>query len=216
MSKLVCISDHHTYHRQINLPAGDVLICAGDITSQGEISTILDFNEWLGEQTQFKHRIVVFGNHELEWSKKSVNDIQSIFTNAHYLQDSAIVLDGIKYYGSPYSSWFYDWEYNLPRWDQQNGYAGARAKWGAIPDDTNVLIVHGPAYGILDECPDGRKVGCPILLERINQLKELKVVQTGHIHHSRGQEIHNGVQFVNACICTEQYRAINKPITFEL
>jgi Icc-related predicted phosphoesterase len=107
----------------------------------------------------------------------------------------------------------------MPEFDYEEGYPFAKKLWGFIPDDTNILIVHGPAYGILDECPDGARVGCPVLLERINELKSLghlKAVITGHIHHAAGREVHDGIQFVNAAICDEQYKAVNPVITIDI
>ena len=33
--RLVCISDTHTFHEDVNLPDGDILIHAGDFTNKG-------------------------------------------------------------------------------------------------------------------------------------------------------------------------------------
>ena len=41
------------------LPAGDVLIHAGDFSRVGQPDAVRAFNDWLGQQTQFKHRIVI-------------------------------------------------------------------------------------------------------------------------------------------------------------
>ena len=64
MTKLVCLSDTHSYHNQINVPAGDILIHAGDITYRGEMDVIEDFVSWI-KRLPHKYKIVVFGNHEL-------------------------------------------------------------------------------------------------------------------------------------------------------
>ena len=58
--RLVCVSDTHGRHRNVNVPPGDILIHAGDFTHFGKEKDVVDFNEWLGEQ-DFKHRIVING-----------------------------------------------------------------------------------------------------------------------------------------------------------
>jgi hypothetical protein len=39
--------------------------------------------------------------------------------------------------------------------------------WDKIPADTDVLITHGPPYGILDLTYDDEKVGCEELMKVI-------------------------------------------------
>ena len=50
--------------------------------------------------------------------------------------------DNVRIYGSPWQPEFYNWAFNLPR----NGEE-MKARWDAIPDNTDILITHGPAYG---------------------------------------------------------------------
>jgi len=87
--RLVLISDTHGCHRRLTLPAGDVLIHAGDFTNMGHLPDAKDFNEWLGEQT-FTHKLCVFGNHECnsEWNK----DGAVILSNGTLLTDSAVTI----------------------------------------------------------------------------------------------------------------------------
>ena len=87
------------------------------------------------------------------------------------------------------------------------------------PNDTKILITHGPPYGILDQSSfaDGtlRKehLGCEDLMNRIKELKELDLHFFGHIHTPGGEQKHvDGVSFYNASICDEQYYPGN-PIT---
>lgn len=99
--KIISISDSHTYHRQLEIPDGDVLIHAGDITFKGEIDVLIDFNNWLGEQkSKFSHILCIAGNHDIIYETKNAY-ARSLITNGTYLQDSSIVIDGIKFYGSP-------------------------------------------------------------------------------------------------------------------
>lgn len=66
--RLVCISDTHSHHRKLDLPPGDILIHAGDITYRGELDILNDFNLWVAEQKRekgFEHVVVIAGNHDL-------------------------------------------------------------------------------------------------------------------------------------------------------
>jgi Icc-related predicted phosphoesterase len=218
--KLVVISDTHSYHREVNVPDGDVLICCGDITNKGELSIIEDFSNWLKE-LQHKNKVVIFGNHELGMAngpkrKKAIELIES--SGAFYLENSEVVIDGLKFYGSPATPRFYDWEWNYNRGED------IAKEWSKIPEDVNILITHGPPYGTLDMVEDtifnrGRDLhqGCKDLKNRQSNLKELKCHLFGHLH-SDGSKIvkFNNVIYGNAAICTEQYQPTNKPLVIEL
>jgi Icc-related predicted phosphoesterase len=216
--RVVIISDTHSQHRKIQMPDGDVLICAGDITFRGELKVIQDFANWIAEQP-YKHKLVIFGNHEvgIENGPKRQPAIEMIQkSGAHYLEDSGIELDGIKYWGSPITPFFFDWEWN------RNRGADIARHWAMIPVDTTVLITHGPPYMILDEAPRGfgsyDNVGCADLLRRIAVLKDLKLHCFGHIHngYSAQPKIIDGVAFVNAAICDERNNPTNQPIVIDL
>jgi 3',5'-cyclic AMP phosphodiesterase CpdA len=58
-TRIVCISD--THNQTPKLPAGDILIHAGDLTNQGSYSELKKTVEWL-EKTDFEAKIVVAGS----------------------------------------------------------------------------------------------------------------------------------------------------------
>lgn len=212
--KITFFSDTHTFHHSVKIGECDVLCCTGDITSSGEASTFLDFMEWFSQQPA-KHKIYIAGNHDTSHERapksiKIVNDAYRQNTGIIYLENSEVVIDGVKFYGSPYQPEFYNWAFNLRRGNP------LKANWALIPDDVDILLTHGPAYGVLDETDLGEHVGCEDLRERIKELKQLKVHAMGHIHHSYGQTEIDGVKYINSCICTEQYRPDNQPITVEI
>ena len=60
--RLICISDTHT-HKPNSLPAGDVLVHAGDLTNAGTIAEIQDQIDWLSS-LPFKYKVVICGNHD--------------------------------------------------------------------------------------------------------------------------------------------------------
>ena len=69
--------------------------------------------------------------------------------------------------------------------------------WNNIPDSTDILITHGPPYGILDNNGRGTFCGSKSLLERVQILKP-KYHIFGHIHESYGVQKINSTTFINA------------------
>ena len=199
--KLVIISDTHMGHRDIMLPPGDVLIHCGDATFQGEEAEVFEFNEWLGAQ-DFKHKIFVPGNHDWLFQKNEER-ARALLPNAHVLIDEELVIDGVKFYGSPWQPAFMGWAFNL--------FSGEalREKWDLIPEDVDVLITHGPPYGILD---DGK--GCLQLTNRILWLENLKLHCFGHIHGGYGVKRTSKKTFINASSMNEDYDLANSPQVF--
>lgn len=211
--KVVCISDTHNMHRECVVPDGDVLIHAGDITGNGDIEQLYDFNSWLSTLPH-GHKIIVAGNHDFCF-ERNPQICAEVLSAATYLQDDSIIIKGVKFYGSPWQPWFFDWAFNFPEDEMVTGET-AQAVWQKIPSDVNVLITHGPAYGVLDLTNRGPCVGCPFLGERIKSLSKLKAHVFGHIHEGYGEQFANGIRSINASICNLRYQPINQPITFEI
>jgi Icc-related predicted phosphoesterase len=88
-------------------------------------------------------------------------------------------------------------------------------QWGTIPPDTDVLITHGPPYGILDQVASERPVGDRDLLKRIGEIKPRAHV-FGHIHEGYGSCIKESVRYVNASSLNEHYQPVHKPIVFDI
>lgn len=194
--RIVCISDVHMAHDRLALPEGDVLVIAGDSTHDGNENEIKDLNRWLGTLS-FKHKLLIAGNHDFGFEKKP-EEARSWITNATYLQDEEVTIDGLRFYGSPWQPWFYDWAFNLKRGSE------IAKKWDQIPSGIDVLITHGPPWGILDQIPNGDHVGCEDLRDRVFFLKpQLHVF--GHIHGGYGERAQDGTIFVNASIRGERY-----------
>ena len=212
--KIIAISDTHEKHKEITIPEGDMLIHAGDFTFTGKFQAVADFAQWMKSQPH-KYKICIAGNHELTLDPRAPNRniIINLLKEAGiiYLEDSSIELEDVKFYGSPHTPFFYDWAFNLPR----GGIISK--KWEKIPEDVNVLITHGPPYGILDDTSDAGSQGCEELAKRVKKLTNLKVHVFGHLHRDGGKiQEHNGVKFINAAICTDNYKPINHPIIIEI
>jgi Icc-related predicted phosphoesterase len=193
--KIICISDTHGKHRQIQLPEGDLLLHTGDFMHHSNVAALLDFNDWLADQP-FKHKVIIAGNHDriLEERPNTANHI----TNAIYLNDSGCEIEGIKIWGSPVSPWFYDWAFNRERG------ADIKKHWDLIPNDTDILLTHTPPFDILDKTISNEKVGCVDLLEKI-KLVQPKLSVFGHIHEARGMKTIGNTTFINASMVNVRY-----------
>lgn len=206
--KVVCISDTHNKHGYISVPDGDVLIHAGDMTGRGRLEELIGFVSWMKAQPH-EHKILIAGNHDFIFENQPVVAQIMVGTSITYLQDSEVVIGGVKFYGSPWQPWFFDWAFNLPRGEH------LREKWDLIPEDTDVLITHGPPMGILDLTTGGECVGCAELLVAVKRVKP-KFHVFGHIHESYGEHTIHDTHFINASTCTRQYNPTNPPICFDI
>lgn len=208
--KLVFISDTHEQHDALQLPDGDVLLHCGDFSGRGEIGQVQRFLDWFKEQPH-QYKVLIAGNHDFLAERNPSLFKTMVPDNVIYLNDSGCTIEGLRIWGSPIQPWFFDWAFN-----RQRG-ADIQKHWDLIPDDTQILLTHGPPYGILDEVArDGRPVGCRDLLKRIKALPDLKIHAFGHIHEGYGREEQDGVVFLNASVLDEHYDMKNSPFVVEI
>jgi len=203
---IVLISDTHELHREVEVPPGDILIHAGDFTMNSKSAEkLLDFNEWLGELPH-AYRVVIPGNHD-----SIVEDAsrRSLITNATLLINESVEIMGLKFWGSP----------TTPLLGEAFGVVSdtARAKlYSRIPADTDILVTHGPPYGILDQTPGSHHhEGCNQLLGALRKVKPMLHV-FGHIHGAYGTESTNDTLFVNAALPGRGFGMSNRPHVFRL
>eukprot|EP00045_Choanoeca_perplexa_P015879 m.206455 g.206455 ORF g.206455 m.206455 type:complete len:266 (+) comp17105_c0_seq2:43-840(+) len=140
--RLVCISD--THERLMDpeaIPAGDVLIHAGDFTLTGSPDKVAEFNTFL-EALPHEHKLVIAGNHELtfdqpQYAKLSSrfrldpdinpSDVKAMLTACTYLEEEGVSIQGVKFFGSPYQPEFGGWAFNSQRGDESR--ARVRGCW---------------------------------------------------------------------------------------
>ena len=212
MTRITFISDSHSKHKQLlnHLPGGDLIVHAGDLTSVGFKHEIEDFCKWF-EKLKYSNKVFIAGNHDhgFERDHNSAYEIVKKY-KINYLQDSMIEIDGINIWGSPWQPEFCNWAFNLPR----NGWQLAE-KWNYIPEDTDILITHGPPFGCLD-IVNGRKenIGCELLTERLKIVKP-KIHVYGHIHSGYGYKFDGNTHYFNASVLNEKYEYTNKPLTID-
>ena len=194
--KFIAISDTHCRHRSLRIPKGDVLLHAGDISLRGDRREIVDFLDWFGKLPH-PHKIFIAGNHDFFFEREKASAIKKLLPDSvQYLKEETIDINGIKIWGSPYTPWFFKWAFNKRR-----GVALAE-HWKNIPSDADVLLTHGPAYGILDVVIGEQNAGDKDLLKKLLEVKP-KVHICGHIHESHGMVRRHGIRFINACVLNE-------------
>lgn len=206
--RICAISDVHGKWNKLVIPETDLLISAGDYSFQGESHMVKDYHTWLNKQNA-KYIISVQGNHET-WVEKNWDEAKTIALTAcprvHFIDEGLVEIEGLKIYGSAITPWFHNWAWNRNRGED------IKRHWDRIPNDINVLITHGPAYGILDEVEryEGHieHVGCEELGLAIQRLKP-QVHICGHIHKAHGYKRIGETDYYNVSICNEEYKAFN-------
>lgn len=216
--KITVIADTHGMHYKINpehLVGGDLIIHAGDISNIGRRNEVQAFLKWFSSLDQYTYKVFIAGNHDFffeEYSKDIVNDTLVLYDNVIYLEDSVQIVDGLKIHGSPWQPEFNNWAFNLPR----NG-TQLELMWKQIPTNLDILITHGPPYGILDtvRSQPGQYLGCEKMKEAMKFIRP-GVHVFGHIHDSYGEAYYEKFKthFINASVLSERYFVTNKPITF--
>ncbi len=237
--KIVAISDTHNRHKQIKVfketvfsmvdgedkeqepLGGDIIIHAGDATGRGESGEVEAFIKWYGS-LDFSHRILVPGNHDFffERQPERARELCEQY-GVTLLIDESVVVNGVKIHGSPVQPWFHNWAFNRARTLEAatTVHPWIKNHWDLIPDDTDILVTHGPPYGVLDEVVrvDGSSynppnlVGCEELMYAVKRIKP-DIHIFGHIHCGHGQKHLNGTSFYNVAICDEMYSA-SMPVT---
>ena len=216
---ITTISDTHTKHKQLknDLPGGDLILHAGDISSMGYLYEIEKFCEWFAK-TNYKTKVFIAGNHDFGFQDEVAKCKEIVEKyDVVYLQDDLHLLgedwdpydERIKIYGSPWQPEFCNWAFNLPRNGEQ-----LYQRWNNIPDNIDILITHGPSWGNLD-IVKGRtdNLGCSLLAGRIEKLKP-KIHVCGHIHSAYGYKFDGTTHYINASCLNEKYFYENKPLTF--
>ena len=214
---ITCIADLHGFYPE--LEGGDLLIVAGDLTARDDILQYKYFNRWIGNQI-YKKKVVICGNHDM-FLERCVRPAYKYLNKATYLCDSGTEFEGLKIWGSP-------WTLTFPGINPHcTAFTGTeedlKAKFDLIPDDIDILVTHGPPYGILDMVYDRslealKSVGSKSLSRRILGLsspwisKKPKFHIFGHIHEGYDSCVHEGRNYINCSHVNERYEPVNKPV----
>lgn len=189
--KILHISDtHNCHHRLRDLPEADIVVHSGDFCMVGSVQEAIDFLNWFCD-LPYKHKIFICGNHDNCLFGANIDGLPD---NVHYLCNSGIEIEGTKFYGIP----MFMEDCITDR--QSRSYA-------KIPDNTDVLITHSPAFGILD-FDNGINYGSKEILMKLSELN-LKAHLFGHIHSQHGVMEQNGIIFSNGAIMNTGYSTLN-------
>ncbi|WP_338760779.1 metallophosphatase domain-containing protein [Bernardetia sp. ABR2-2B] len=209
--QIIFISDTHGQHKNLHLPKLEgrktMLIHTGDISKRGKEDEIKDFLEWF-EVQDYTYKIFIAGNHDFLFETNPSLAESFIPENIIYLNNSSVEVEGIKIWGSPITPRFYDWAFNCDRGEKIRNY------WQQIPLDTDILLTHGPAYGILDQTIQGLKVGCEELIQVVEKVKP-KIHAFGHIHEAYGMIQKSDTTFINVSVLDIRYKLVNQPILID-
>lgn len=196
--KILHLSDTHGAHRRLGeLPAADVVVHSGDFTMSGSKAEAVDFLNWFCDLPH-KHKFFICGNHDECLYGAHIDGLDG---NVHYLCNSEVEIDGVKFYGVPM------FLADCVSEQQNRNYA-------AIPDDTDVLITHVPPYGILD-FDDNIHYGSEELLQRVIAVSP-RLHLFGHIHRQHGITDNGITRFSNGAIMHIDYTDLHTPILIEL
>ena len=211
--RIVFLSDTHGAKLHRPVPDGDLLIHCGDFSKLGKEKELQAFSEWFFA-CPHQNKVFIAGNHDLMF-EKDPEKARSLVDNGIYLLDEEIIIDGFKIYGSPWTPEFYSWAFMRQRGSE------LKAFWDKIPEDTDILLTHGPAMGTLDYVPHSdRHVGCEELKLRLAAVRP-SIHAFGHIHESYGFEAmkwDGGEQTlaINASICDLKHQAVNPAIVVDI
>ncbi len=209
------ISDTHGKHDRLRLPAGDLLVHAGDVSKRGREPEVRDFLQWFGRQPH-PHKVMVAGNHDFLFERDPQGARALVPEGVHLLENAGVELGGLRIWGSPITPFFHNWAFNVHRGPDIAGV------WAHIPAELDLLITHGPPLGILDRTIIGQRVGCEDLRQRLYEAPP-RLHVFGHIHEDHGQVAGETVdprlarcRFVNASTLNLRYQVAHDPVVVDL
>lgn len=207
--KIICISDTHNKHRQLNIPKGDVLVHAGDISEGGTKREIIDFLDWFSTQPH-EHKIFIAGNHDFYLEKLDREALKKLIPkNLQYLENSGVTIQGVKFWGIPHTQNDGQWAFN------HDNRLKTSNPWNEIPGNTNVLITHSPPYKINDLLKNGEHIGSASLYTALNK-KHINFHIFGHVHDAYGITQLNNTQFINASSIDNKHQHFNEPLSITI
>lgn len=214
--RVCCISDLHGWLPG-DVPECDLLLIAGDICAHtredNERFLRRSFPRWL-ERQPARTIVGIAGNHDFvaqQWP--------SVFRSLPwiYLDNQAVVLDGVLPDRGPVKVWGSAWTPRFGFWAFMAEDIQLAQLWAQIPDDTEILLTHGPPLGFLDKTADGTSAGSHSLRQRVLALPSLKLHAFGHIHESHGVEgTLGGTWMVNGSLLNDTYELVNEPMVIDI
>jgi len=229
--KLLAMSD---MHGQLPEPArvatpADVAVIAGDITPKSQMYyggtasgrytqmrwILNEFLPWL-TLLPVRHVVLTWGNHDHVGEHPDLLPDSVWPARVHVLVNRSVTIDGVSFHGVPHTPRFHNWAFND---DDTPGALGRR--WAQVPVGTDVLVSHGPPFGVCDTARrgDSDPLGSRTQAAWLQSAdpNRPRVVICGHIHGSGGQSATCGDSHVyNVALVDESYRPCRNPRVIRL
>ena len=205
--RVAAISDTHG-RQNWNIPSCDVFIHAGDITGRGSLQETAVFATKLREHMDSpdgpRHAIIVPGNHDECFELFTEPTLALFGPRVHVLLHASLVLDGVRFFGSPWTPPFMQWHFMAT--EQR-----LAALYEAMPDEIDVLVTHGQPYGVLDPGWQAAHVGSSALAAAVSA-RNVQHHAFGHLHAAGGHMVQQGhTTFYNVAACNDAYQMVNQP-----
>lgn len=156
--------------------------------------------DYIVDTFQSKRTIITPGNHDF-WPVNLLRLYDAYDGRISVVTDRPIRTE---HEGDDFTSWFSPWSKQFCNW---NWMMDDDEDWHWISEYCNAVVTHGPAYGILDETPNGDHAGSQKLLNAIVDAESIYYVFSGHIHgNDYGHVKAYGIDWYNISVLNENYR----------
>jgi Icc-related predicted phosphoesterase len=179
------ISDTHANHTQLVVPEGvDTVIHSGDASNYRDPfrnePELREFIDWFA-RLPIPNRVFVPGNHDTSLDRGLIERWEIEDLGIHLLLNEEREIGGLRFWGSPFTPKYGDWSYMRDR-------GTINRIWDEIPEGVDVLVTHGPPYGVLDATYTRGNavelVGCSALAKRVAHVQP-RLMCFGHIHSTK-------------------------------
>lgn len=186
----------------------DLIVIAGDITPHFEHDPVpralswlrRDFTDWIHRTPAYVPVFAVWGNHDFV-GEQHRDPVPSV----NMMTDESTFVNEVRLHGTP-------WVPNLKSWAFFGTERMLEARAELIADNVQILISHGPPYGMGDKNTRGTMCGDPSLNKAIERA-DIPLVICGHIHEDRGVHKSTAGLVVNVAAVDEWYELYEKPWT---
>jgi predicted phosphodiesterase len=190
--RVACLADTHGHLPPLPEEC-DLLVLAGDVTpiENHEVAfqrewLLGPFSDWIRASGYKRERVILCaGNHDFIF--QAFPGFGRLLPVTYLADDGCLVETfGLRVWASPWSPDFGYWAFMGP------DHRLAAGPWALIgrKQPVDLLIVHGPPFGCVDETVDGARAGSLSLTLRLLELaaeaRAVPLVITGHIHEARG------------------------------
>lgn len=193
------ISDTHCLHNQLIIPSNiQVIIHSGDCANSRDSAInsneVLNFLDWFANLS-IEYKILVPGNHDISIERRLITPSYINDLGIIYLENESANVCGLNIWGSPITPSFGNgWSWNMARHK-------TAIVWDTIPDDTDIVITHGPPKRILDLSTNKNNelefCGCESLFNKIIEIEPIFSC-FGHVHDSKKIK-NSGLKKISSC-----------------